>query len=132
MSFLLFNHVYLTTANPVILKTPMVYIEAVTFSMHDKESTNLIVESGNTVYASIMKKFYTPELPYKLKDQGFAGLTINENQRENDPFTEEIPEVKDFSIRVNRIGKCLDEIIILPNLEIINDFRNYLLETFLF
>lgn len=109
LAYTFFDKVYLTTANPKVLNTPSVYLEAVTFSMHDEASTNYIAESGNTTYASILQYLYTPELPLKLKRQGFAGLTINEDNRGNTSFTAKLPEIKDFSIRINRKGKCMDE-----------------------
>ena len=105
LAFTFFDKVYLITANPEVLNTPSVYIEAVTFSMHDRASTKLLAESGNTTYASILQYLYTPELPLKLKKQGFSGLTINEDQRGNTPFTESLPEIENFSIRINRKGE---------------------------
>jgi len=123
---LMFKEVYLTTANPEILNMPMPEISAITFSMHDEEATRQKTFSGNTIYAAVMDKLYTPTLPFRLKQQGFAGLTINEDQRGEFNFSGRIPKIEDFSIRVNRRGKCMDEAIILPNLELIYSFTKFL------
>ncbi|HEX2868647.1 MAG TPA: radical SAM protein [Ignavibacteriales bacterium] len=123
-----FEKVFITTQNPILLKPKHLggMFNAITFSMHDKAALKEKVENGATVYASILDKFYKQDLPEKLKAQGFSGLTINEEQREGKEFTQKLPEIEGFSIKVNRKGKCMDETIILPDLRVITDFREFL------
>jgi hypothetical protein len=125
-----FKKLYITSQNPVVL-TNSYYnqFDAVTFSIHDKDFRPLKVEVKVPVYASVMTKNYAPNLPRVLKHLGFAGLTVNEDQFSVEgPFQmddlDSIPS--DFSFRINRVGKCLEETIILPDLSIITSFGQYL------
>jgi organic radical activating enzyme len=127
-----FNRVFLTTQNEMALYYSVCFkmFRAITFSIHDNPERYKVL-NGATVYAAVMADKYFYELPYMLKDAGFAGLTINEDQRSQDRFNECLlmaePEIKDFSIRINRRGRCMnDTIMIMPDLSIINDFSNYL------
>ena len=123
----IFDEVYLTSQNIYVLKnTPLMdNFKAITFSLHDLKTIPK-VENDVPVYASILDYQYHKDLSAKLRKLGYKGLTINENQRHKKAFTEKIPKLKNFSILINRVGKCLDEDIVLPNLEVINNFRKYL------
>lgn len=121
---LIFFRVYITTQNKKLLKEKIDWIDAITFSLHGEEPIK--VEVDTPVYASILDSQYYRELPRKLKELGYSGLTINEEQRGKETFNEEIEQIENFSIRINRRGKCMNETIILPNLQVIKDFKPYL------
>lgn len=127
-----FSKVYLTTQNPVMLKpgNGARFFDAITFSIHDEKIPTVeYPTSGQTdlkVYAAILAKRYTSALPYDLKHAGYNGLTVNEDQRDTKSFEEWFPMIKDFSFRINRHGKCMNETIILPDLTVINNFTPYL------
>jgi hypothetical protein len=121
----IFPNMYITTQNPKVLPMQLPYIKAVTFSLHDLDNIPRL-GINQTVYGAILDKQYFKELPGILKDLRFSGLTINENQRGTEEFTEELENIKDFSIRVNKRGKCMNETILLPDLRVITDFSKYL------
>jgi len=123
---LIFTRVYITTQNKKMLKErdEMHFIDAITFSLHGEEPIK--VEVDIPVFAAILDEQYYKGLPMKLKKLGYAGLTINEEQRGKKTFNELLSNIKDFSIRINRLGKCMDETIILPDLKIIHDYTPYL------
>jgi hypothetical protein len=96
------------------------------FSIHDKNIPVVPKKLRTPVYAGILDTRYEKDLPKKLKENGFAGLTINENNWKDQEFTTEVPEIKDFSIRINRKGKCDNETMILPDLRVINTFDEFM------
>lgn len=124
--------VYITTQNknmlrPEVNRRVKKYFDAITFSLHTEINQPPKVEVDVPVYASILAEQFYKRLPLKLKMLGYAGLTINEEQRTGTWFNEVIVEqFPKFSVKVNRKGHCMNEIIILPDLTIINDFTPYL------
>jgi hypothetical protein len=119
----IFNKVFITSQNPNILKEKNRF-SAITFSLHDLRIYP--IENNATVYGSILDQQYSKDLPEKMKLAGYKGLTINEEQRGTKTFTEELPNISDFSIKINRRGKCIHDTILLPNLRVIEDFTPYL------
>lgn len=125
----LFDEVYLTTANVYAFTENLPWFDAITFSAHNLSDVELIPSLSlmtQTIYVSILAGQYRGYLPSFLHSMGFAGLTINEEQRAGEPFNKAIPRSSGFSIKINRKGYCMDETIILPDLEVIHDFRPYL------
>lgn len=124
------THIHMTTQNiKMIDGTHTVndgMFQSIIYSLHDDLTNEVVRLKKCKVYSAILDRQYTPDLPQRLKDHGFSGLTINEEQREGKSFTTELPEIEGFSIRINRLGHCLDETIILPDLTVITDFRPYL------
>lgn len=123
-------NVYVTSQNKDILDRKFADeindVNAITFSLHDSWSIPY-VKCNIDVYASILDEEYYLGMPLDLKKKGYKGLTINENQRNENVFDDSIlPSIEDFTYKINRVGHCMDEIIILPNLEIINNFKKYL------
>lgn len=125
-----FKAVYLTTQNEDALINPYYrrFFEAITFSIHEPNTyRNYRVKNNAKVYAAIMTKLYEPNIAYTLKANGFAGLTINEDQRDKfDIFNEPLPRIPGFSIRVNERGKCITDKMILPDLTLTNNYSIYL------
>lgn len=129
-----FDGLYLTTQNVDALKKPVVkefvghMFDAITFLLHDLTVLNEIkgIDMPCPVYASILDRQYHDWLPYLLYNKGFMGLTVNEDQRGLGRFELQLEAIPYFSQRVNRRGTCMDDIIILPNLDIITNFRPYL------
>lgn len=121
-----FPKVFITTQNEWVIQDYHLEntFDAVTFSIHDEVIPE--VRNNSIVYASILADRYRPILASRLKLLGYSGLTINEEHRGTDVFSQEVPHVKNFSIRINRRGKCLDEEMILPDLTVITNFLNYL------
>ena len=119
-----FDKVFITSMNPKVLKGDGIY-DAITFSLHNLNKIPK-VKIRTPVYASILDHLYKPELINELKEKGYSGLTINENQWGNKEFKEELPIIDNFSIRVNKIGKCLDETIILPDLRVVDGFKEFM------
>ncbi len=124
LAYRIFEGVHLTTAHIKGLQWAPLF-DSVTYSLHGDTPPELPNTLG-VVYASIMADQYSPSLPLTLAQKGYAGLSINEEQRSGMPFTCDLPEIEGFSIRVNHRGHCLDETIILPDLSVIRDFRPYL------
>ena len=120
-----FKGVHLTTSNLHCLQyDEMNYFKSITISLHNRRP--LKVYAQTVVYASIMSWEYFMELPRMLQKLGYAGLSINEEQRNGGEFNALMPDIEGFSIKINRRGHCMDSTIILPNLEVINDFTPYL------
>ncbi len=124
----IFDKVFITTQNPMLIQSDHGWIDgktfdAITFSIHDAIVPE--VTNGATVYASVLDARYKPGLAEELKAKGYAGLTINEEHRGTEVFSEPLPELEGFSIRINRRGKCLDEPMIMPDLTTIENFKEY-------
>jgi MoaA/NifB/PqqE/SkfB family radical SAM enzyme len=126
MARTVFPKVFITTQNEWVIQDYHMEdkFNAVTFSIHDEVIPE--VRNNSIVYASILAERYRPILANRLKLLGYSGLTINEEHRGTDVFSQEVPEIENFSIRINRRGKCLDEPMILPDLTVITNFLNYL------
>jgi organic radical activating enzyme len=136
IAFLKFKHIYITTQNPKIFIDKWARLfDAITFSLHDVNIYKFIdvnifkLKYPNVkVYASILLHQYSANLVYDLKENGWDGLMISEEQR-NEMKTDwplTIPRTSNFSIKRNYIGHCLNDTIILPDLTIINNFKPYL------
>lgn len=134
----IFDEVYLTTANwqyVASIQDANEYIDAITYSIHFPEDLYALANSGlhvgwdSPVYAAIvwpqLKEIV--ERAGELAIIGFDGLTINEDQRGNVVFDEDdLPDVPNFSYRVNRRGHCLsDTTIIFPDLEVDTHFQKW-------
>ena len=122
----IFDRVFITTQNPEIIQHRWYsnVFTAITFSIHDAKIPQVL--NGSTVYASVLDARYQPGLAEALKEAGYAGLTINEEHRGTEVFSQPLPVIEGFSIRINRRGKCLDEPMILPDLTTIENFRDYI------
>jgi hypothetical protein len=125
---LLFGDVFLTTSNAGVLNIPPRFVKRITFSLHGRDPEKFYVEHKRPVFASILDHQYTPDLPYKLRRGNFRGLTINEDQRGEGGFDQELPDLgKTFSYKVNRKGHCLDDfVIVFPDMSLTESFREYL------
>ena len=144
-----FDNVHITTQNEKIfvfdglggLHSTIAFFDSVVVSLHDKPLYESVMSAihPHRDYTNDIPKFYAamldeqyysyPEIVTHLIENGWDGLTINEEQREGEKWSDcewmaLLPP--DFSFRVNRRGHCMDETIILPNLEVITDFRPYL------
>lgn len=121
-----FPSVFITTQNPWVIEAYQFEyrFKAVTFSIHDTVIPE--VKINLPVYASILDEMYHDGLIEELKRKRYAGLTINEEHRGTRVFSQEIASSENFSVRINRRGKCLDEPMILPDLTVITNFLNYL------
>ncbi len=133
----IFNEVYLTTANWRYVASPQranKNIDAVTYTIHFPEDIYALSNSGlnvgdRPIYAAIvwpqLKEIV--ERAGELAIVGFSGLTINEDQRGTEAFDEsDLPDVSNFSYRVNRRGHCLsDTTIIFPDLAVETHFQKW-------
>ncbi len=134
MSAVLFEKVHLTTADRDFLRQPQrELLSSITISMHDsldkKSDYFKALELGSSpipIYASCLPELFREDDPWFYKDLGFSGLTINEEQRNGYPFTMKLPEIENFSIKVNRRGHCMNDTFILPDLSVTTDFTPYL------
>jgi MoaA/NifB/PqqE/SkfB family radical SAM enzyme len=149
---IVFDEVFITSANPAILCEPKsaFRFNAITFSLHTLHHIPK-VENGATVYASIMSNKFNLEIPYKLKELNYSGLTINENHfldDFSDPFIETflrsctgykkswsydsgfdtIYNLHGFTIKVNRRGECFKQntVYIMPDLTTRTSFEEFL------
>ena len=126
-----FDEVHMTTQNRLMIDSTYrvmndKYFTSIVYSLHDGITDEQVYLRETPVYGAILADQWYPRLPYELEARGFSGLTINEEQRNGEPFKENLPKIKGFSIRINRVGHCVNETIILPNLQIITDFTPYL------
>jgi len=122
-----FTKVHLTTSNFNFPTSGGKFLfNSITLSLHGRRPP--IVDRGVPIYASILTSELENTFPKELKDLGFAGLTINENQREVSRLwdCDFLPKLRNFSYKLNLVGHCMNEIIILPNLKIIKNFKFYL------
>ena len=137
LAWSVFDAVHLTTQNEGVLAGRNVWsdtlLTSVVFSIHDHSVLRRLLDSVASlpfrVYASVMASSYYSSLPAQLALCGFNGLSINEDARGTEVFDESrIPSTcGEFSIRVNRRGRCLDDtLILLPDLTITKSFRPYL------
>lgn len=125
---MIFDKVFLTTQNVDMLSINLCQrIDAITFSLHERVTDPPKVEVSTPIYASILAVQFYQDLPERLKKLGYAGLTINEEQREGFYFNESIvQEFPNFSLKINKRGHCMKDPILLPDLTLINDFTPYL------
>ena len=133
----IFNEVYLTTANwryVASIQRANKHIDAITYTIHFPEDIYALSNSGlnvgnRPVYAAIVWPQLNEivERAGELAVLGFSGLTINEDQRGTAAFDEDdLPDVSDFSYKVNRRGHCLsDTTIIFPDLEVETHFQKW-------
>ena len=120
-----FKNQYIVTANEEVLNDKDYNkFDTVMFSLHGRIPKE--VKLDIPVYCGCMEHEYNDYLPFILKQKGYKGLTISENQRGNIKFNKKLPKIKNFTYKINRIGKCMNDNIILPDLNIINNFKNYL------
>lgn len=126
----LFDGTHITTTNLDILRYPVgEYFTSITYSIHNLGQHIPHITISVPVYAAIMAQDYTPELPIELSRRGFSGLTINEDQRQNTHFDTDLPSLHndpEFTYKINRVGHCMDETFILPDLSICTNFRQWL------
>jgi len=122
-----FDKIHITTQNESMLDWVAMYMDSVNFSIHDRGIIPKAPSSNAPIYAAVMVSSYYADLPNELNKLGYSGLTINEDYRGTEDFERPIPQIENFSIRINKRGYCItDETIILPSLEVITDFRPYL------
>jgi len=122
----IFDKVHLTTQEPLILEELWAeQFDTITFSLHDDSIPKNQLKKPK-VYASILGDKYSDKLAMIVKGFGYDGMTINEEHREKVKFTNLVIPMPNFSYKINRIGHCMDEYIILQDLFIIKDFRPYL------
>ena len=133
----LFEEVYLTTANwryVASIQTANKYIDAITYTIHFPEDVYALSNSGlnvgrKPIYAAIVWPQLNEivERAGELAILGFSGLTINEDQRGTEAFDEDtLPDVPDFSYKINRRGHCLSETtIIFPDLDVETHFQKW-------
>lgn len=141
-----FDKVRITTQNEKIfefdgvgnLHSIIACLDSVTFSLHDISLAELNIKPhedyNNNIpnfYAAILESKYrhNPNLIDILKENGWDGLTINEEQRgEIESERPWIPSVVQLSFKIkrNNKGHCLNETMILPDLDVITDYKPYL------
>lgn len=132
-----FFETYLTSSSEKVIVRPHFkdVFNAITFSIHDvNKAKQFRVENKAIVYASIMADQYHYRLPFILKENGFAGLTVNEDHRKEYEYTDPdfilqaaLPIIPNFSMKINRKGTCINgETIILPDLHVVTSFEEYL------
>jgi len=130
LAYRCFDKVHMTTQNRLMIDGTYPahdkVFDSIVYSLHDDLTDEQVGLHTTKVYGAILDTKWYPRLPHELKARGFAGLTINEEQREGKPFKARLPKLRKFSIRINRVGHCMNETIILPNLQIIKDFTPYL------
>jgi len=133
MASTLFDRVEITTQNPGILDSQIANLfDAIVFSLHDDRTADRIdpAKVSCPVYAAVLADKWNEEDMFMLKDRGFAGITINEEQRGTGIPLKDLPlkkyKLERFSIKLNHKGTCLDETIIMPNLDVITNYRKYL------
>ena len=129
----LFGEVHMTSQNPMVFKHGgFRWLKSLTFSLHDLRLVPDPKGIGVPVYASILADQFVEGLPEYLAYMDYRGLTINDDQFGDKEFNEnrltQNPLINDwwFSIKINRVGHCLDETIILPDLSVIDDFTPFL------
>jgi hypothetical protein len=149
LAWSVFRRVHLTTQDTGVLDGSLPLsrrlLSSVVLSVHDRRALRDVLDPSIvlppcSVYVAVMADFYYHGLVRQLELRGYAGLTVNENQRSTYETLNEAPEVlqawtcraelsdnEGFSIRVNRRGTCLDDTqILLPDLTLIDSFRPYL------
>ena len=133
----IFNEVYLTTANwryIASIQRANKHLDAITYTIHFPEDIYALSNSGlNVGDRPVDAAIVWPQLNEiveragELAVLGFSGLTINEDQRGTAAFDEDdLPDVSDFSYKVNRRGHCLaDTTIIFPDLTVETHFQKW-------
>lgn len=137
LAWSVFSRVHLTTQNEAVIAGRGGWsdrlLASMVFSIHDRAALRRLSKITNLwpfpVYASVMADFYCEELAELVRLLGFAGITVNENARGTEVFDESrLPASSEtFSVRLNRRGHCLDDMLmLLPDLTTIKSFRSYL------
>lgn len=126
-----FRKVFITTINYDLFIGMEDYWEfdAIIYSLHNKNAYINTVKNGATVYCSILADQYDADLPKKLFDNGFAGLTIRENHFGTEIFDEsQLPLIEGFSIKLDRRRECFKKgtVYIMPDLSIRASFEEFL------
>ena len=130
-----FDKVFLTTQHEKAVAKdfdPNHYLTAITFSLHDDNVP--LLENDHKFYASIVEENWKDSMLRGIFVSGFAGITLNQEQFSGIPlFSEDYYTNFDktcrklnMSFRVNRIGHCMKETIILPDLSVTTDFTEFM------
>lgn len=140
-----FDNVYITTQNREVLNNEGAasMFDGITFSRHGEALPKVTVSTP--VFLSILDFEFEYALLEDAVVKGFSGLTINEEQRSGEEFDETVvseclrhlviayrgdekmaQKIRKFSIKINRKGNCMNEVIFKPNMEVIHSFREYL------
>jgi organic radical activating enzyme len=119
-----FSKVFVTTQNSKMLTHQYHGLDAITFSIHDSSIPE--VKVSTPVYASILDRAYFEGMETILRESGFSGLTVNEEQREGslvfDRIVNHLGSVKNFSIKINSREHCHGTRIVFPNLQETTEF----------
>ena len=136
MSKALFKFVALTTGNEFFLGSPTARLfDEIVLSLHCGVWETPEVPTGMIVYASILDFQYTEQVPWRLRELGYAGLTVSEDKFGKERFdegllvTHALAASTDFSMKLNRRDYCVaDREFIMPDLTVINDYGKFLEE----
>ena len=128
------SHVHITTQNQKLIITEAGdRYNSIIFSLHDDTYKALKVVTTACLYASVLDFQFHALMGPTLARRGWKGLTVNEDQRGKDVFKwpggfKKFMDKRypDFSLRINRKGNCMDEWVLLPDLDVTKDFSEYL------
>jgi hypothetical protein len=124
-----FESVHLTTASGRFLHHWTArFFDSIVYSHHDRPAAELpFVGPYVRAYLAILADQFSQDLVGMAHASGFSGLTINEEQRAGERFEAEVlSPCEDFTIKINRRGHCLDQKILLPDLTLVEDFRDFM------
>jgi hypothetical protein len=122
-----FEEVGMRTAYPKHV-TPLQWqtLDTINVSAHNldtylEQPASDFIEPSVRAYLSIGLHQYSPDLPAEMYRLGWDGLSIWEDVWQNDGLKTDIekPEVPNFSIRHLSAAECLDQLIILPDLDLV-------------
>jgi len=134
----IFDQVHLATSNSGILDSPAAgQFSSIVLSIHDSlYEIPSALHCKTKVYGGVMAHRLQPALIDRLYSKGFSGLTINEDHRGGGKtlpgslvaqIDRDIKAMSErFSLKINRVGACMNETFIMPDLTIETDFTKYL------
>jgi hypothetical protein len=142
LAWSVFRKVHITTQNTALLDGSLPLsrrlLSSAVLSVHDLRALREVLSPDIVlppfpVYVAVMASSCYDSLDtlaHQLHLRGYAGMTINEDQRgtgEEELSLAGLRAPYVFSVRINRRGTCLDDTpILLPDLTLISSFRPYL------
>lgn len=107
--------------------------DSIVFSRHGEADIPYVGDVESNVYLSILEWEYSPEVIAEAYLNGYAGVSIQENNFGSDGFAHEVgakmwADAYGLSLKINREGHCVDDAtpIMLPDYTVVDSFKGFM------